>query len=87
MSLDRAWKGHSRRNGFNEPVIQLDVLPTALAADGVSAQPEWRLDGINILPLLEGKARQNRARDLFFRYGAQLAVRSGEWKLVKAGRT
>jgi len=83
-----AWKGHVPGGRVvNDPVIQLDVLPTALAAAGVEAQPEWQLDGVNLLPLLEGKTDKLAPRDLFFRFGVQQAVRSGDWKLVKAGKT
>ncbi|MCX7886786.1 MAG: sulfatase-like hydrolase/transferase, partial [Verrucomicrobiae bacterium] len=71
---------------ISEPVIQLDVLPTALAAAGVEVKPEWQLDGVNLLPLLEGKTEKLAPRDLFFRFGVQYAVRSGNWKLVKAGK-
>ncbi len=79
------WKGHIPAGTvINEPVIQLDVLPTALAAAGASVKPEWQLDGINILPLLEGKVSRLDREALYWRYGPQFAVRQGDWKLVKA---
>jgi arylsulfatase A-like enzyme len=31
------------------------VLPTVLAAAGVDPRPEWKLDGVNLLPYLSGK--------------------------------
>ncbi len=68
------------------PVIQLDVLPTALAAAGVEVRPEWELDGVNLLPLLEGRADRLEREALYWRFGVQYAVRRGDWKLVKAGR-
>jgi arylsulfatase A-like enzyme len=82
-----AWKGRVPAGRVSpEPVIQLDVLPTALAAAGVPVLPEWQIDGVNLLPLLEGKAAQLAPRELFFRFGVQHAVRQGDWKLVKAGK-
>lgn len=67
------------------PVITLDVLPTALAAAGVSpAEPQF--DGVNLLPFLTGKTTQPPHEALFWRYGNQRAVRSGDWKLVTANR-
>ncbi len=37
------WKGKlAPGTVYDQPVIQLDVLPTALAAAGVSAMPDWR---------------------------------------------
>ena len=47
---------------------------------------EATLDGVNLLPLLEGKADKLAPRELYFRFGVQHAVRAGDWKLVKAGK-
>ncbi|MEY4485337.1 MAG: Arylsulfatase precursor [Verrucomicrobiota bacterium] len=82
-----SWKGHIPPGRVvAEPVIQLDILPTALAAAGSSVKPEWQLDGTNLLPLLEGKIDQLAPRELYFRFGVQYAVRQGDWKLVKASK-
>lgn len=86
VSWIAAWKGRIPAGRVSaEPVIQLDVLPTALAAAGAEILPEWQIDGANLLPLLEGKADKLAPRELYFRFGVQHAVRSGDWKLVKAG--
>jgi len=77
------WKGKIPGNRvIADPVIQLDVLPTALAACGQKSNVP--LDGVNLLPLLEGKEEHLAPRELFFRFGVQHAVRQGDWKLVKA---
>jgi arylsulfatase A-like enzyme len=68
-----------------DPVIQLDVLPTALAAAQAS-KPEVELDGINLLPLLKNETASLPPRELYFRFGIQHAVRQGDWKLVKASK-
>lgn len=82
-----AWKGHVPAGRVSaEPVIQLDVLPTALAAAGVDVKAEWQIDGVNLLPLLEARTERLAPRELYFRFGVQHAVRSGDWKLVKAGQ-
>jgi len=81
-----AWKDHIPAGRvLKEPVIQLDVLPTALAAAGCAVKPEWGLDGVNLLPLLEGKTDKLAQRELYWRFGVQYAIRQGDWKLVKAG--
>ncbi len=64
-------------------MIQLDVLPTAVAAAGGEAQADWKLDGVNLLPFLEGKARGMPHEALFWRFGPQWAIRQGDWKLVQ----
>jgi arylsulfatase A-like enzyme len=62
---------------------QLDWFPTALAAAGVEARPDWKLDGVNLLPLLEGTTTAAPHDALFWRFGIQYAVRQGDWKLLK----
>ena len=79
------WKGHVPAGRvIDEPVMQIDVLPTALAAAGTGVKSEWKIDGLNILPLAGGAAA-NVQRTLFWRYGPQFAVRRGTWKLIHAG--
>jgi arylsulfatase A-like enzyme len=85
VSWIAAWKGHFPGGRVvNDPVIQLDVLPTAVAAAGRPVPPQWELDGVNLLPLLEGRQAALEERPLYFRFGVQYAVRQGDWKLVKA---
>ena len=67
----------------SRPIIQLDVLPTALAAAGVEPKPEWKLDGVNLLPYLTGKVQQAPHETLYWRLFAHMAIRKGPWKLVK----
>jgi arylsulfatase A-like enzyme len=67
----------------DRPVIQLDLLPTALAAAGVEVKPEWKLDGVNLLPFLTGKDKGTPHEALYWRFGSQMAIRKGDWKLVK----
>lgn len=67
--------------------ITMDLTASILAATGTPAPPETRLDGVNLLPVLEGRAPEIE-RTLFWRVtGArtQQAVRSGEWKLLLDG--
>jgi arylsulfatase A-like enzyme len=79
------WKGHIAGGRVDDrPVIQLDILPTALAAAGVAAKPEWKLDGVNLLPCLGGEKSGMPHEALYWRFGQQIALRMGDWKLVKA---
>jgi arylsulfatase A-like enzyme len=78
------WKGHLAEGRIDHrPIIQLDVLPTVLAAAGVSAQPQWKLDGVNLLPFLNGGASGTPHDALYWRLGDNMAIRAGDWKLVK----
>ena len=70
---------------LTNPVISLDLLPTALAAAGVAAPTNRPLDGLNLLPLVTGQTN-NLARDALCwrmrgRTLAQSAARKGDWKL------
>jgi arylsulfatase A-like enzyme len=79
------WKGRLPAGKvYNNPVIQLDIQPTALAAAGGSVKKEWKLDGVNLLPYLEGKASGRPHETLCWRFGPQWAIRKGDWKLLQA---
>jgi arylsulfatase A-like enzyme len=68
---------------LRHPVIQVDVLPTAVAAAGGTILPEWKIDGANLLPVLEGRTETAPHDALYWRFGVQYAVRQGDWKLLK----
>ena len=78
------WKGQLAEGRVDSrPVIQLDVFPTALAAAGVKIDPAWKLDGVNLLPLLKAGVSARPHDALFWRLGGMMAIRKGDWKLVK----
>jgi arylsulfatase A-like enzyme len=78
------WKGKLPSGKVDDrPVIQLDILPTALAAAAIEIKPEWKLDGVNLLPYLTGEKSGSPHDSLYWRFGKQIAIRSGDWKLVK----
>jgi arylsulfatase A-like enzyme len=82
------WKGTLPEGVvYDQPVIQLDVLPTVLAAAGVAVQSDWKLDGVNLLPHVKGEKSTAPHDVLFWRLGEQTAVRRGDWKLVRYDRT
>jgi len=77
------WKGRLPAGKvYEHPVIQLDILPTVLAAAGVAAPSDAEIDGVNLLPYLEGKEQGRPHESLYWRFGQQWAVRHGDWKLV-----
>jgi arylsulfatase A-like enzyme len=78
------WKGQVPEGKVDtRPIIQLDVLPTSLAAAGVEPKAEWKLDGVNLLPYVRGNVQQPPHEALFWRLFAHMAIRKGPWKLVK----
>lgn len=65
-----------------DPVISLDLFPTALEAGSVGVG-RLRLDGVSLLPRVTGKQRSIPERALFWRYGPNIALRRGDWKIVR----
>ncbi len=79
------WKGTlPAGTTYDRPVIQLDILPTALAAAGSPVGAEAKLDGVDLLPYLSGANDASPHAALFWRFGEQTAVRAGDWKLLTA---
>ncbi|MBU6174803.1 MAG: sulfatase-like hydrolase/transferase [Planctomycetes bacterium] len=68
---------------YDKPVIQIDLFTTALIAAGATPKPDWKLDGVDLLPHLKGTNSSDPHDALFWRFGQQRAVRSGDWKLVQ----
>jgi arylsulfatase A-like enzyme len=67
---------------YGRPVIQLDILPTALAAAGAPVAAEAALDGVDLVPYLSGRRDGPPHEALYWRFGRQSAIRKGNLKLV-----
>jgi arylsulfatase A len=81
------WTGHLPTGKVSgQMAITMDLTATALAMAG--AKPPRALDGINLLPILQGKAAPV-TRTFFWRINqpgiAQKAVRAGKWKYFQEG--
>ena len=93
------WKGRIPAGRvLDDPVISLDIVPTALAVSGIEPQQYVRkraeLDGVNLLPYFTGESNEPPHESLFWRFRFpprdptlyRWAIRQGDWKLVKNGR-
>lgn len=69
-----------------EMAITMDWVATFLDAAGIAPERGHLLDGISLLPVVEGRGTVG-ARDLYWRmhYRRQAAVRSGRWKFLRIG--
>jgi arylsulfatase A-like enzyme len=82
------WKGRIPADRVvRTPIIQLDVLATVMAAADIPVDASWKLDGVNLLPLMTGRAASISRDTLYWRFGNQMAIRRGDWKLLKASDT
>jgi arylsulfatase A-like enzyme len=68
----------------DQVAVTMDWMPTLLAAAGLSFDPAFLPDGINLLPMLKQDAATIE-RKLFWRYkaNAQRAARDGDYKYLK----
>jgi arylsulfatase A-like enzyme len=86
------WKGHLPAGKvYRAPVVSLDLFSTALAAAGIASGKPESIDGVNLLPYLEGQRMESPHPALFWRVRSPLAqemtqnwaIREGRWKLVQ----
>ena len=77
------WKGRLPAGKvYREPVIALDILPTAMAAAGGAVSDDAKLDGVNLLPFLSGEREGSLHEMLYWRHGKGMAIRRGSDKVL-----
>ena len=77
------WKGKiPAGKTYDLPVMNLDVLPTAIAAAGGKPEASWQLDGVDLMPYLTGAETGRPHQTLYWRFGPHWAIRDGDMKLV-----
>lgn len=69
----------------HRPVISLDIAATALDVAGAGGEAE--LDGVNLTPYLASGENGRPHEELYWRQGRRVAVRVGDWKLLRNSRT
>lgn len=78
------WKGRIAAGRVcYHPVISLDVAATAASLAGLPEDPQ--LDGVNLIPYLQGECKGTPHETLYWRWIAQSAVREGRWKYLRGG--
>ncbi len=84
-----SWPAKIKAGTYDQPVIALDFLPTALAAADSTTLTPKNLDGVNLLPFLTGEKSGAPHETLFWRSGGpggNNAVRRGSMKLVRRSK-
>ena len=69
---------------YNNPVTQLDIYATAVAATNAPV-PAKPLDGVDLIPYLSGQRQERPHHTLYWGFQDQhkrWAVRNGDWKLT-----
>jgi len=77
----------------SEPVVSTDFYPTLLAVAGLTPLPDNPLDGIDLIPILQGKPSRRTQLTWFMPHYMALGspdempscgvIREGDWKLIK----
>ncbi|MGJ8679475.1 sulfatase-like hydrolase/transferase [Paraglaciecola sp.] len=65
------------------PVSTLDLLPTFFAAAGGDLTPISNLDGVDLLPYLNGSKTGRPHQELYWKKDTRAALRMGDWKLIR----
>jgi arylsulfatase A-like enzyme len=80
------WKGMIPAGAtYTHPVIALDATATAAAAAGAKlGSPQRAIDGVDLVPYLQGKKKEPPHKTLYWRFGTQHAVRQGDYKLLQS---
>lgn len=84
-----SWPAKIKPGTYEQPVIALDFLPTSLAAAEAADLTPGNLDGVNLLPYLNGEKTTAPHETLFWRSGGpggNNAIRRGNLKLVRLGK-
>ena len=63
------------------PVGHVDIFATAAAAGGAQVPKDRVIDGVNLLPYIQGQSTGRPHQTLFWRSGQYKVVLDGDWKL------
>jgi arylsulfatase A-like enzyme len=63
------------------PVGHIDIFATAAAAAGAPLPKDRAIDGVDLVPYLQGKAQGRPHQTMFWRSGQYKVVLDGDWKL------
>ena len=78
------WPNKIQANSvYHHPVSTLDLLPTFVAAGGGDVDKILDIDGVNLLPYIQGEKQERPHQQLFWKKQARAALRDGDWKLIR----
>ncbi len=72
---------------FDKPVHGIDLLPTSVALAGGNISPDENIDGVNLIPHLNGGNTDLPHETLVHRWRGTFAVIQDNWKLVNTRNT
>ncbi|WP_404309833.1 sulfatase-like hydrolase/transferase [Neorhodopirellula lusitana] len=79
-----AWPGKLNPGTiYQQPLSTLDLIPTFVAAAGGDPATIENLDGVNMLPYLQGDGEVRPHPTLHWKMETRSAIREGDWKLIR----
>lgn len=79
-----SWPGKLKSNTiYDEPISTLDLLPTFVTAAGGNVATIEDLDGVDLVPYLQGKNNGKPHEILYWKKENRGAIRFNDWKLVR----
>lgn len=78
------WPGKIGQNTtYNYPISTLDLLPTFYASAGGDVSKIKDIDGVDLLPFINGVNKERPHEVLFWKKDARGVIRKGDWKLIR----
>ncbi|MBU2946209.1 sulfatase [Zobellia uliginosa] len=79
-----SWPGKLKPNTvYDNPISTLDLLPTFLNAAGGDVNAVEGLDGVDLIPYVQGKNNGKPHEVLYWKKENRGAIRQNDWKLVR----
>ena len=78
------WPGKLKGvSAYDLPISTLDLLPSFYAAGGGDVADLEGLDGVDLLPYLQGDVDERPHQTLFWKRDVRATIRDGDWKLLR----
>lgn len=78
------WPGKIQPNTtYDFPISTLDLLPTFFAVGGGDTKTMKDIDGVDLLPYVNGANKERPHEVLFWKKDARGVIRKGDWKLIR----
>ena len=74
------WPGHVKPRKIEQIASHIDVLPTLAALAGIAKPKTCPLDGVSLVPLIEGKTKDWPDRMIFSTWGGRVSVRTQQYR-------
>lgn len=68
---------------YDYPASTLDLLPTFFAAAGGAHAHLKQIDGVDLIPFVQGRNKERPHDVLYWKKESRAAIRNGDWKLIR----